>query len=68
MAVLAFAFVYVRMDRTLTPDLIIGPSSFAFLFHAMGYSFGPLAQRYILGEEAFIEEGMILAQWGQFLA
>lgn len=66
-AVLAFALVYVRMDRTLTPDLLIGPASFAFLWHALGYSIGPLAQRYILGEEFFIEEGMILAQWGAVL-
>lgn len=66
-AVLGFALVYVQMDRTLTPGLLIGPSSFAYLWHALGYSIGPLAQRYILGDERFIEEGMILAQWGAVL-
>jgi len=66
-AVLGFSLVYVRMDRTLTPALLFGPSSYAYLWHALGYSIGPLAQRYILGEERFFEEGMIRAQWGAVL-
>jgi len=66
-AVLGFSLLYVYLDRKHTPGLLIGPSIFLYFYHALGYSIGPLAQRYILHSEAFIEEGMVLAQWGAVL-
>jgi hypothetical protein len=66
-AVLGLGLVYLYLDRRLTPGLLIGPSVFLFLYHALGYSIGPLAQRYFLHSERFIEKGMILAQWGAVL-
>lgn len=66
-AVLGFAPLYLHLDRTCMPGLLIGPSIFLFVFHALGYALGPLAQRYFLGSERFIEDGMILAQRGAVL-
>lgn len=66
-AVIGFGPAYLYLDRRHTPGLLIGPSVFLYLFHATGYSIGPLAQRYIINSEIFIEEGMVLAQWGAVL-
>ena len=66
-AVLGFALLYIRLDRTCMPGFLLGPSIFVFLYHALGYALGPLAQRYILQSEHFIEEGMVLSQWGAVL-
>src|ERR1035437_3301820 len=62
-AVLGLSLLYLYLDRKYTPGLLIGPSSFLYVFHAPGYAMGPLAQRYILHSERFSEEGMALAQW-----
>ncbi len=66
-ALLGFGPVYLSLDRKHTPDLLIGPLGVFFFFHALSYSIGPLAQRYILHFENYIEEGMIRAQWGAAL-
>ena len=66
-AVLCFGPAYLYLDRKLTPGILIGPSSYVYIYHALNYSVGPLAQRYILNAEVFIEKGMILAQWGAVL-
>jgi hypothetical protein len=66
-AVLGFGPVYLYLDRKHMPGLLIGLSIFIYFYHALGYAIGPLAQRYILHSEAFIEEGMVLAQWGAVL-
>ena len=63
-AVLGLGPLYLYLDRKCTPGFIIGPSSFIYILHVLGYSIGPLAQRYILHSEYFIVDGMILAQWG----
>lgn len=66
-AVIGFGPVYLYLDRKHLPGLLVGPSIFIYLYHALGYSIGPLSQRYILDSERFIEEGMVLAQWGAVL-
>ncbi len=64
LAVLAFAPLYLSFDRKLKPDLFFGPGLMVYLYHVLGYALGPLAQRYIIGSEKFIEEGFVPAQWG----
>lgn len=66
-AVIGFTVLYLYFDRKHTPGLLIGPAFFLFCFHALGYAIGPLAQRYVLHQEVFIEKGMVLAQWGAVL-
>lgn len=63
-AVLGFAPLYLRIDRRLTPELLFGPGTFVFLYHGLGYALGPLGQRYLLGQEGFLERGFLPAQWG----
>ena len=63
-AVLSFGPLYIYLDRKYVPGLLLGPSILVFTYHAFGYALGPLSQRYILQSEFFIDEGMVLAQWG----
>ena len=63
-AVLGFAPLYWHLDRRYFPSILVGPCTAIYLFHLAGYCLGPLAQRYIINIEGFIESGMIMAQWG----
>ncbi len=65
LAVLAFAPLYYSLDRNLMPEFPFGPCVYLYVFHAVGFSLGPLGQRYITkGIETFYEEGFVQAQWG----
>jgi hypothetical protein len=66
-AVLGFALLYRNLDQELMPELPFGPGSLIFLFHALGFGLGPLAQRYLIGHTTFIEAGFVQAQWGSVI-
>jgi hypothetical protein len=63
-AILSLAPLLFNYDRQLMPQLFIGPCTFMYIFHALGYAIGPLGQRYIVGYLSVIEEGFVFAQWG----
>jgi hypothetical protein len=63
-AVLGFAPLYWHLDRRYFSSILVGPCTTIYLFHLAGYCLGPLAQRYIINIERFVESGMIMAQWG----
>jgi hypothetical protein len=64
LAVLGFAPLFYILDRRIFKGFLIGPLIFAYLFHAFGYSLGPLWQIYIIRRLDPIAMGFIPAQWG----
>lgn len=67
-AVVAVGPLFWLLDRHLNPTMLIGPASYAYLYHLLGYALGPLGQRYLsVNGELFRERGMVLAQWGAVL-
>lgn len=64
LAILSFGPMYLLLDRKLVPGLLVGPCTLVFIWHGLEYAIAPLAQRYILAEENFIEDGLFLAQLG----
>lgn len=67
-AILSMGPLFISLDRRFTPELLFGPLLFAYVYHAFGYSLGPLGQRYLanLGE-SYDSGGLMLAQWGAVL-
>jgi len=67
-AVVAVGPLFWLLDRRLNPTMLIGPASYSYLYHLLGYALGPLGQRYLsVNGELFLERGMVLAQWGAVL-
>lgn len=66
-AVLGFAPLMRALERKCFPGLLIGPFSFMFLYHALGYGLGLMWQLHIIGKLNGIEEYLIPAQWGSVL-
>lgn len=66
-AVLGFAPLYLSIERRLFPGLFFGPLTFMYMYHAMGYGFGPLGQIFVLGSLTPSEQGFVPAQWGGVL-
>jgi hypothetical protein len=67
-AVAGFGPAFWAIDRKLNPGLLVGPASYAFLFHFLGYAVGPLGQHYFSIEpQRFSTRGMVQAQWGSLL-
>ena len=69
--ILCLGPLFVLLDKKTVPGLLFGPASIVFLYHAMGYAIGPIAQHYIVGyfDASIIsfESGFALAQWGCIL-
>jgi hypothetical protein len=67
-AVAGLGPLFWTIDRKLNPSLLVGPASYAFLFHLLGYAVGPLGQHYFSVEpQRFSTRGMVQAQWGALL-
>jgi hypothetical protein len=65
--IIGFAPIVYYLDRFLFPSLLIGPLSFAYLFHLFGYAIAPAWQYYVLGYFEASKDGFVLAQWGAVL-
>ena len=65
--IISLAPTFYFLDIFFLPKFFIGPHLYLYLFHLLGYSIGPLAQRYILKFETFDQNGMTKAQFGCIL-
>lgn len=66
-AVLSFAPLFYSLDRRIFKGFLIGPLLFAYIFHAFGYSLGPVWQLYVVRRLEPITQGFYPAQWGSVL-
>jgi hypothetical protein len=66
--ILGLGPLFIRLDKRTVPGLLFGPASIVYLYHAMGYALGPMAQYYIIGyfdpNIILFESGFTSAQWG----
>ncbi len=67
LAVASLGPLFWVLDRCLNPGFLVGPAIYIYAFHLLGYAIGPLGQRYINGSETFLQDGMVMAQWGSVL-
>lgn len=65
--IISLAPTFYFLDTFFLPKFFIGPHLYLYLYHLLGYSIGPLAQRYLLEFEAFDQNGMVKAQFGCIL-
>lgn len=64
LAVLGLGPLMIALDRRWFPMLFLGPVSFMYAIHALGYAVGPLLQLHVVGSVRFDEAGFVRAQWG----
>ena len=57
--ILAICPLFLALDRELFPGLLLGPLSFTYLFHLLGYGLGPLWQVQVLGGFQETEAGFV---------
>lgn len=68
MAILSMAPLMLLLNIRLFPGFPIGPLTFMYLYHALGYAVGPLWQLYAFGYIAHLSPaGFVPAQWGGVL-
>lgn len=68
MAILSMAPLMMLLNVKLFPGFPIGPLTFMYLYHALGYAVGPLWQLYALGYlDRLSPAGFVPAQWGGVL-
>ena len=62
-AILGFAPLMIAIDEDLMPGFFIGPATYMYLYHALGWAIGPVGQLHIAGWADFVEHGFSLSQW-----
>lgn len=62
--IILLAPIFYFLDIYFLPKFYIGPNLYLYLYHLLGYSLGPVTQKYILNFIAFDPSGMIKAQYG----
>jgi hypothetical protein len=67
-AILSMAPLMLLLNMRLFPGFPIGPLTFMYLYHALGYAVGPLWQLYAFGYlDRLSPAGFVPAQWGGVL-
>lgn len=54
--------LFFFLDKVFLPKFLVGPALLIYIYHFLGYVFGPILQHYYLQPESFIFYGMIFSQ------